>query len=94
MNAVKMMLAMALAVTMLSGCGGASTEAVAKDVQSRIEAWPSFATARITSFTLVHKGGQQYRGLLEATKDGESVTYDVEVITDGENEWAISLGSK
>ncbi|MBM3804973.1 MAG: hypothetical protein FJW26_22055 [Acidimicrobiia bacterium] len=90
MKVVKTMIAMVLAVTILPGCGGKpSTEELAKEVQSHIEEkWasePELATARITSFKLVHKGGQQYRGLLEATKDGESVTLGVDVTYDGES---------
>ena len=82
-------MAMALAVTTLAGCGGISADALAKDVQSHIEqTWasdPELATARITNLTLVHKGGQQYRGLLEATLYGESVLLGVDVTFDGTN---------
>ena len=84
-------------VILFSSCGGdsTSTEDLASEVQAHIqETWasdPDLSTASITSFTLIHKGGTQYRGLLEATQDGESVTLGVDVTYDGENMiWEIS----
>ena len=79
-----------LAAGLLAGCGGGvSTEALAKEVQENIEqTWakqPDFASARIKSFTLVHKGGKQYRGLMEAEQDGESYTLGVDVTYDGKS---------
>lgn len=66
---------------------GASTEELASKVRADIEQkWasqPELTSARIKSFSLVHKGGQQYRGLLEADQDGESVTVAVDVTYDG-----------
>ena len=90
MKAVKSMMVMVLAVVMLAGCGRKiSTGELAKQIQSQIEetwaAEPKTATIRITSFTLVHKGGQQYRGLLGVTRDGVSASLGVDVIFDGES---------
>ena len=66
-----------------------STEELAKEVQANIEEkWVSEAeweTVVIHSFTLVHKGEQQYRGILEASQNGETVTLGVDVTYDGES---------
>ncbi len=90
MRIVNCIIAMVLVGMLVAGCGGGvSTEALAKEVRTDIEKkWasePALASAKITSFTLVHKGGKQYRGLLEATQDGESETLGVDVTYDGEN---------
>jgi maltose-binding protein MalE len=90
MKVVKLMMAMVLAVVMLTGCETKlSTEELASQVQSNIEeTWasdPDLAGAKITSFTLVHKEGKEYKGVLEATHDKESVTLSVDVTYDGES---------
>lgn len=89
MKAIKTILVMVFAATMLVGCGKVSTEELTKEVQSSIEqTWasePEFASTRITSFTLVHKGGPQYRGILDAMQDGESYRFGVDVTYDGES---------
>ena len=60
-----------------------STEVLAKKVQAHIEeGWkqnPELALGQIKSFNLIHKGGQQYRGMLEVEQDGETVTHGVDV---------------
>jgi hypothetical protein len=78
--------ALSLAVGLFTGCG-VSMENLTKEVQTSIEeTWakePDFASARIKSFTLAHKGGNQYRGLLEAERDGEVIKLSLEVTYDG-----------
>ncbi len=39
----------------------------------------------INSFVLVHKGGNEYNGILQTTEDGEEFTYEVNVTTDGDS---------
>lgn len=76
-----------LTALFFTGCGRVTTDALAKEVQANIEqTWakePDLATAQIKSFTLVHQGGQQYRGLLEAEQEGESLSFGVDVTYDG-----------
>lgn len=84
------MLVLVFGLIIQSGCSGQlSTEELAKEVQANIEEkWASEAeweTVVIDSFTLVHKGEQQYRGILEASQNGETVTLGVDVTYDGES---------
>lgn len=64
-----------------------STSDLQVDVaQSIRETWakePSLANARIDSFNLVHKSGNQYEGLLDVTLDGEREKLVVDVTYDG-----------
>ena len=90
MKVLNCLVAMIATILLSTGCGGTmSTDDLTKEVQAHIEEkWasePESASILITSFTLVHKGGQQYRGLLEATQDGEKVTLGVDVIYDGKS---------
>ena len=39
----------------------------------------------INSFVLVHKGGNEYNGILQTTEEGEEFTYEVNVTTDGDS---------
>jgi hypothetical protein len=43
------------------------------------------ASYTINSFILVHKGGNEYNGILQTTEDGEEFTYEVNVTTDGDS---------
>jgi len=81
---------------LLSGAGGAlgisgstslDTPELKRQVESSIRAtWskkPELASARIRNFTLLHRGGNQYDGLIEATIAGEDVQLAVDVTYDG-----------
>jgi hypothetical protein len=45
---------------------------------------PETKSYRLRSFSLIHKGGNQYEGLLEADADGNTFQYAVEVTYDGQ----------
>ncbi len=58
----------------------------AEVLQSIRETWanePSLSRAQISSFSLIHKSGNQYEGLLDATLDGEREKLVVDVTYDG-----------
>lgn len=58
----------------------------AEVLQSIRETWakePSLANAQISSFNLVHKSGNQYEGLLDASLDGEREKLVIDVTYDG-----------
>ncbi|MFN5331885.1 MAG: hypothetical protein ACK5BR_07635 [Bacteroidota bacterium] len=89
----KLALLLILCLTVsLSSCK-LSTEELAKEVQvSMEETWDKEGVTGISiqSFTLTHKSGNEYSGILETLEDGESMKYTVEVIYDGENmQWEI-----
>lgn len=79
-----------LAITMLGtvGCGGPSTEDLAKEVRGLIKEKfakdPSTAGIALGDLTLVSRGGNDYRGILEVSAEGESAELVVEVSYDGE----------
>lgn len=84
----RVFLAAALLAGAIAGCSdGVSTEALTKEVRASIEktwaAEPALASAKIKEFSLVHKEGQQYRGLLEAEQNGEAITVALDVTFDG-----------
>ncbi len=64
-----------------------STSDLRAEVEQSIrETWekePSLANARINSFILIHKSGNQYEGLLDATLDGERDKLVIDVTYDG-----------
>lgn len=78
-------LVLALSV-MLGGCG-TSTEDLAKEVRSSME--ETFAQdaatrhVQIKDFTLIHEDGKKYKGLLNTVEHGEKFTYSVSVTYDG-----------
>jgi hypothetical protein len=78
--------ALSLVVGFLTGCG-VSTETLTKEVRASIEeTWaknPDLKDARIKSFVLVHKGGTQYTGVLEADVEGEALNLSINVTYDG-----------
>ena len=71
-----------------------STDELADEVKiSMNETWKEAGITgiKIESFMLTHKGGNEYSGILETDEDGESFTYSVDVIYDGENmQWEIA----
>lgn len=88
-----------LGVGLLTGCG-ASTEMLTKQVQASIEeTWakdPDLKNVKIKSFMLVHKGGNQYSGVLEtAATAGEALSLNLDVTYDGKAfVWKILDGAK
>jgi hypothetical protein len=64
-----------------------STTDLAEQVKQNItQTWaqePALAGARINSFSLIHKEGNHYEGLLEATADGETEKLAIDVTYDG-----------
>lgn len=74
----------------LSGCS-LSTEELAKEVQSSMEVKFAPEGIRIESLHLSHKGGNEYRGVLETVEPDGEFTYSVEVIFDGKTiTWEIT----
>lgn len=63
-----------------------STPELRSEVESNIrDTWakkPELRSARIRRFTIVHRGGNQYDGLLEATIEGEEVILGVDITYD------------
>lgn len=41
-------------------------------------------TTTVNSLDLIHKGGNEYSGILKTTEEGEEHTYQVDVTADGE----------
>jgi hypothetical protein len=65
-----------------------STEDLAKEVLADIEAnWDETGIegVRIDDFTLVKKSKNEYRGILEVSGDGESLSLTVNVTVDGDS---------
>ena len=64
-----------------------STEELAKEVkQSMIEKYAdSDFDIEVVDFSLVHKGGNEYKGFLELKVDGNEYMRTVEVIYDGDS---------
>lgn len=80
------MLVMALFLTACS----LSTEDLAEEVQSSIEEQIGGQGIQIKSFMLTHRGGNEYRGILETREPYGEFTYSVEVIYDGKTfSWEI-----
>jgi hypothetical protein len=80
---------LALAVSLIAaGCGSASSEDLAKEVRAEIikkfASDPETAGIKVGELALVHRGGNDYRGILEVTAEGESEQLSVEVTYDGE----------
>ena len=67
---------------LIVGCS-ASTEDLAKDVQTSIKEKFKGEGIEIKSFMLTHKGGNEYKGILETKEPGGEFTYSVDVIYDG-----------
>lgn len=89
MRTLYSVLALILIATFLTGCPNmVSTEDLAEEVEQHIrETWatdPNLKTAKIKSFSLVHKGGKQYSGVLEASHYGQNLNLSVDVVYDGE----------
>lgn len=70
-----------------SGCGGTSTEELAKSVRAeiaeKIKSDPDMSGIEIGDLTLVHRSGNEYRGILEVTENGAEQQYSVSVTYDG-----------
>jgi hypothetical protein len=80
------MLGMVLALGLvLMGCGR-STESLAKEVQASIEeTWEEQGLdIKIENFSLVKKSANEYRGLLEASADGETEKLTINVTIDND----------
>lgn len=78
--------AVSLFAGLLTGCG-VSTETLTQEVRESIEeTWaknPDLKDAQIKNFMLVHKGGTQYTGILEAEVEGEALNLSINVTYDG-----------
>ena len=84
--AVLLLLSAAVAVPLAGGLRLTTTELQTQVQQSIQETWakePTLAGAQINSFTLIHKSGNEYEGLLEITRDGETEKLKVDVTFDG-----------
>lgn len=83
-------IAVILVVTVLSFTGAIkiSTGQLQAEVQQSIQStWandPNLSRASIDAFNLVHKSGNQYEGMLEATIDGRKEKVFVDVTYDGQ----------
>jgi len=67
----------------LSACSP-STEDIAREVRANIEEYFSEDSGvEVREFNLVHKGGNEYRGILKTKEPAGEFTYSVEVIYDG-----------
>lgn len=66
----------------LSGCA-ASTEDLATEVRSSIEEKVKAEGIKVEDFSLSHKGGNEYKGILETKEANGNFTYAVDVVYDG-----------
>lgn len=89
-NVKSILLAAALAFSpVLAGCS-LSTEDLAEEVQASMEEKLEGEGIEIKSFMLSHRGGNEYKGILETEERHGVFTYSVEVIYDGSNfSWEI-----
>ncbi|MBK6679177.1 MAG: hypothetical protein IPI12_09510 [Ignavibacteriales bacterium] len=64
-----------------------STEQLAEEVKKDMTNSAEFKERQITvqEFTLVHKAGNEYNGLLKTKEPNGEFTYTVEVVYDGES---------
>ena len=82
-----------LLLVLIMGCSSYSTKELEHEVKiSIIEEWKnqSITGITITEFSLTHKGGNEYRGLLYTNEVDEvgnrgAFTYTVDVICDGKS---------
>ena len=69
-------------MTLLTACS-LSNEDLAKEVRAGIQEKFKGTGMEIKSFALTHKGGNEYKGILETKEPNGEFTYSVEVISDG-----------
>jgi hypothetical protein len=80
------LLLIVLAAVLLAGCG-MSTEDLTEQVRASIEeTWAEQGIeAEIKDFSLIKKSKTDYRGILKASADGETVQFTINVTVDGES---------
>jgi hypothetical protein len=71
----------------VSGCGAGDTDALARevreDIAKKFASDPATAGIKVGALTLAHRGGNDYRGILEVGEGGERENLTVEVTFDG-----------
>lgn len=71
----------------LAGCGGTSAEELAKEVHAeiakKVASDPELEGLQLGELTLVHRSGNEYRGILDVTDDGVQQQLSVSVTYDG-----------
>ena len=82
MSMLKKLLVTTVFTFALVGCS-VSTEDLAAEVQANMAEALAERNIKITSFALTHKGGNEYKGILETREPLGEFTYTVEVIYDG-----------
>ncbi len=76
--------------TLLAACSF-STEDLAEEVKSDMEERFEGERIEIESLILTHKGGNEYKGVLETQEPYGEFTYSVDVIYDGQSfSWEIT----
>lgn len=75
------LVALALIIS-IAGCS-ISTEDLTNEVRSSIEEQLKGEDITVKSFLLTHKGGNEYRGILETKEPNGNFTYAVDVVFDG-----------
>jgi hypothetical protein len=84
--AAVMVVAISIVLTFTGDIKVSTSDLQVEVEQSIRETWekePSLVNARINSFNLIHKSGNQYEGLLDATLDGERDKLVIDVTYDG-----------
>ncbi len=83
-NNLKRSLILVFAALLFTACS-LSTEQLAEEVKKNMIESPEFKEKGITvkEFTLVHKSGNEYNGLLKTKEPNGEFDYTVEVIYDG-----------
>lgn len=86
---LKLLAIIIICINMYSCSNGVSKHELTSRVKADIgveftkRALESNTIYTINSFDLIHKGGNEYSGILETTEGGENFRYEVSVTTDG-----------
>lgn len=84
MNKIKTILFCLMASIALLSCKPITSQ-LEKEVKSLANEKLSGTGVKATNVTLIHKGGNDYSGIITLSADGEEEEYDINVVCDGRN---------
>lgn len=73
-----------LVVLLLVACHP-TTEQLEKEVKTLASEKFAEVGIRVVNVTLIHKGGNDYSGIITLSSEGESEEFDINVVCDGRN---------
>ena len=62
-----------------------TTEQLEKEVKTLASEKFAEVNIRVVNVTLIHKGGNDYSGIITLSSEGESEDFDINVVCDGRN---------